>query len=291
MNIGIIGLGLIGGSLGRALNKLTDHKVYGRDIAEETVLKADLLSAISDPLTEELYRELDVIVYALNPRDFESELKKDIKAGKFKDGAVIMDICGVKRRPYNIMKQLASEYPKLQFIATHPMAGKEYSGISHSAPTLFERASVLLVPVNAELETLVKIKQLFLSVGFEYVKMTTAAEHDKIITFTSQLPHIISSAYINSPLAELHDGYSAGSFRDMSRVARMNSRMWAELFCENRDNLTETLNIFIKNVQSIREAIVSNDETSLRDLLEQGNKKKEETEKIVEKRRAQGNKS
>ncbi len=277
MNIGIIGLGLIGGSFGRAIIKNTEHKVYGTDILPDALVKAELLNAISAPLTEEDFGGLDLVIFALTPSQFISQAENI--APKLKKGALIIDIGGIKKEPADKMRSLSAEFPDLQFIATHPMAGKEYSGITHSSAAMFERASILLVNINAEIETLAVFKKLCVDIGFDFIKITNENEHDEIIAYTSQLCHIISSAYINNPLSDVHDGFSAGSFKDMSRVSRMNSSMWAELFLKNRTNVLKSLDVFIENVQNIKAAIEGSDAETLRNILEEGNRKKETVDK------------
>lgn len=277
MNIGIIGLGLIGGSLARAISKKTLHTVWGYDINEETMLKAELLNAVSDKLSDDKYKELDLLIIALTPRAFSTVL--DEVSPKLKDGTVVIDIAGNKRVVVDAMRKKSAEYPRLRFIASHPMAGREFWGINHSTPTLFEKASVLMIPVCCDIRNMVTVKSLFLDVGFASVVMTNEIVHDRMIAYTSQLAHVISSSYVKSPAAENHDGFSAGSFRDLTRVARLNSAMWSELMLDNSDNLIKELDIFIKNISDYRDALACRDEEKLKALLEDGNAKKEIIEK------------
>ncbi|MDR0696658.1 MAG: prephenate dehydrogenase [Christensenellaceae bacterium] len=268
MNIGIIGLGLIGGSIGRALIKKTDHVVYGYDTSSDTMLKASFLPAINHPLTDSDYICLDVLIIALNPDAFVSVAKNIIP--KLKNDAIVIDIAGNKSKVLNEMRKLALDYPLINFIGTHPMAGREYSGINHSTPYLFEKASILLIPLSQEISKISLLKMLLLSIGFSDVIITTDKIHDKIIAYTSQLAHIISSSYIKSPTAIIHDGYSAGSFKDISRVARLNADMWAELMTDNSDNLLFELDHFIASLNEYRQALTSNKRDQLRDLLQTG---------------------
>ncbi len=277
MNVGIVGLGLIGGSLGKALLKYTDHKVFGLDISDDATLKAELVGAISGKLGDANFGDMDMVVFALAPRAAREEMEK--ACGKLKDGALVADIAGNKRSMTEKMRLLSEKYPRLEFISTHPMAGKEYSGISHASAVMFERASALFVPVKAELDTIAALKKLFFDIGFDFVKITTAEEHDEIIAYTSQLAHIISSCYVNTPTAERHDGFSAGSFRDLSRVARMNPKMWEELLSENSDNVTAELDSFIQRLLEFSAALKSGDNEKLLSLFKQGNAKKELVDK------------
>ena len=272
MNIGIIGLGLMGASFGRALIKYTNNVVYGYDIDETSMLKANLLGAINIPLTKENAKELDVLVIAVFPKLFKSVAKEYLPY--LKDGATLMDFCGVKKSILKSMKEFAVEYEKLNFIGAHPMAGKEFSGINHSTPLLFNKASMLLTPIKTDIFNESEIKNLFLSVGFGEVIITDGETHDKNIAFTSQMCHIVSNAFIKSPTAEKHFGYSAGSYKDLTRVARMNPEMWTDLVMQNKENVLYELEIFIENVEKYKNAIANNDEETLKQLFKEGNDKK-----------------
>ncbi len=277
MNIGIIGLGLIGGSLGRVFIKNTDNIVYGTDISKENLLKAKMLGAFHLELNDNNYSDIDMLFIALCPKAF-CDVLSEI-APKLHKGAIIVDIAGNKNKVVNSMKKISSKYPELKFIATHPMAGREYSGIKHSMPTLFENSSILIVPVIADIQDVVNFKALMLKLGFSKVIMTDAENHDRIIAYTSQLAHILSSSYVKSPLAEEHYGFSAGSFRDLTRVAKLNVPMWSELFMDNRENLLSEIDTLIDNLNEYREALGKKDIDKLMSLLEQGNERKEMIEK------------
>lgn len=276
MNIGVIGLGLIGGSLARALKK-AGNTVYGLDISKETMLKAELLNAYTYRLDEDKYKELDLLFIAVYPRSFEIVLNDALP--RLKSGAIVLDIAGTKRSIVEAMKKASKSYPDIKFIATHPMAGKEFWGINHSSALLFEKASLLMSPVKADISDLVEVKKLFTDIGFASVVMTTAAMHDEMIAYTSQLAHLISSSYVKSPSAINHDGYSAGSFKDLTRVAKLNSKMWSELIFDNKDNVIKELDIFIDNITKYRNALLENDEQKLKVLLEEGSVQKEIIEK------------
>ena len=152
------------------------------------------------------------------------------------------------------------------------MAGREFSGITHSKATLFEKASILFVPLDTPAAVVTKVKKVFLQAGAERIVVTTAEEHDKMIAYTSQLAHVVSSAYVNNKSALKHHGFTAGSFHDMTRVAKLNSEMWSELMVENSDYLTKELDVLIKNLKDFRGAISGKDKESLKELLEKGNK-------------------
>lgn len=277
MLIAIYGLGLIGGSLGRAITKNTAHEVIGYDINPDSVLKAKLLGAISEEISDENIKNADLVIFALNFGDFINCVRGIVK--QLKSGAVVMDCCGIKREVNREMQALIKDYPLLTFIGAHPMAGREFSGISHSTVNLFEKASMILCPENASIQTLCAIKSLFIKIGFEEVVITSPKRHDEIIAYTSELAHVISSSYIKSPTAGSFLGFSAGSFRDMTRVAKLNSTMWTELMLNNRDNLICEIEELKRNLTDFENALKSEDEANLFNLLSEGNQKKEQYEK------------
>lgn len=272
MNIGIVGLGLMGGSFCRTLKRSGEHVVYGIDASARVMAKAELMKAIDFVLTIENAKELDMIVFAVYPDAFKKVAEEFLP--HLKDGAVVTDFCGIKRGIVRKMKGFSKDYPSLVFVGGHPMAGREFSGIEHSTAGLFERASMILVPVNADIFALDSVKKFFLSLGFSRVEITTADNHDETIAYTSQLCHVISNAYVKNEQAEKHAGYSAGSFRDLSRVARLNPEMWAGLMTENADKLKPELDEFIANLQKYSEALGKGDGEGLKKLLSEGNERK-----------------
>lgn len=268
MNIAVIGLGLIGGSLGRAIVKKTEHKVFGRDIDPDTVQKAGLLQAFNEELDDQNIGDIDFVIIALRPAATAKVMEE--LAPKLKSGAVMIDCCGTKRKITGVMKDLKNAYPELYFIGGHPMAGREYSGISHSTAGLFDKASMIVTPVAAPLEVLCRVKALFAEIGFEGTLITTATKHDQMIAYTSQLAHIISSAYVKSPEHIDHAGFSAGSFKDLTRVAKLNPEMWTELFLENKDNLIQQIDILLTNLTAYRNALAASEQLKLEALLAEG---------------------
>lgn len=275
MVTGIIGMGLMGGSFGRTLMRL-GLPVYGSDISENALIKAEAAGAMAERLTKENAGELDLLVTAVNPSDFPAAAEEFMP--HLKSGAAVIDFSGTKRGVIRAMRDMAERYPELCFIGGHPMAGREFSGIEHSVSHLFDRASMIFVPVKADIFELDRFKKFFLSLGFGEVVITTAENHDRMIAFTSQMCHAVSNAYILSPTAKEHFGYSAGSYKDMTRVARLNSRMWSELMVENGDYLSRELGIFIDNLKKYKAAIDRGDKEELRGLLEKGNRIKIETD-------------
>ena len=283
MKIGIIGLGLIGGSIGRALIAKTNHTVYGYDIDPVTMEKAILLRAMQDELTEDKIKECDIVVLALNPQQAIEYMPKVCKLSK--PGTIITDICGNKRDVIKKMEELKKQYEDIEFIGVHPMAGREFSGIEHSMATLFEHSFAIVIPVHATITAIETIKNLYKDIGCEGITYSTAEKHDNIIAYTSQLAHIVSIAYVKNENALNHAGYSAGSFRDMTRVARMNPEMWAQLFIENKDNLIGEIDILQKNIEELKQAIIKQDKDELKGLLQEGVDLKAKSEDALKERR------
>ncbi|MCR4616346.1 MAG: prephenate dehydrogenase [Clostridiales bacterium] len=268
MNIGIIGLGLIGGSMARAIKHNTPHKVYGRDINTSVVLKAKLLDAIDGELTEDNLGDCDLVIVALYPKDTVDFIisHKD----KFKEGAIVIDCCGVKASVCKPLFEMVNDC-KFTFIGVHPMAGMEFSGFDHSTTAMFENASAIVTPgPDVDIEKVRILKELFDQIGFNHMQVSDYEEHDKVIACTSQLAHIVSSAYVKSPTASMYKGFSAGSFKDMTRVAWLNEKMWTELFFENRENLINEIDGLVDRLIEYSEALKNNDEDKLYNLLSEG---------------------
>lgn len=276
MKIGIVGLGLIGASMAKALSG-AGHTVLGDDIDADVLKRAVLTEAISARLDDINAKTLDMLLISVYPDDTVKYLS--VYAPLLKDGAVLADLCGIKREIVAEMKRLKAQYPAIEFIGLHPMAGKEYSGFKYSSPLLFENASLLAVPVDMPLEVLAKVKQTMLGVGFKGMVITTAEEHDKIISYTSQLAHIVSSSYVQNEMAKSIYGFTAGSFRDMTRVARLNPVMWTQLLMQNRDMLSLELSDLIQNLTEFKDALDGCDDKKLCEKLEKGNRIKCEIEK------------
>ena len=273
MVFGIVGLGLIGGSLARSIKFHSKHTVYGCDLKETAILQAKMVGAIDGELTDENLPDCDVVLVALYPKDAVNWTLNHLDA--FKPGSLVIDCCGVKRF---VCSRLYPAFAGKQaiFIGGHPMAGRERSGFTYAQDDLFENASMILAPApGTDIETIRRAKEIFLSIGFAKVRFTTPQEHDEMIAFTSQLAHVVSSAYVKTPLAPKHKGFSAGSFRDMTRVARLNEDMWTELFLENDDLLLTQVEALIKNMQEYYDALKNRDEERLRFLLREGREIKE----------------
>ena len=277
--IGVIGLGLIGGSMAKALNQLDDIIVYGRDLDTEVVKRAKLLNAIEGELTDEILSQADIVFLCLYPQST-IDTASDV-APLLKKDSVLIDCCGVKGRICKELEALSKEFD-FSFIGGHPMAGIEHSGFNYSKKALFSGASMILVPPRGTDIALVhKLKKLFLSVGFNNVEITTPEKHDEIIAFTSQLAHVVSGAYIKSPSAELHKGFSAGSYKDMTRVAKLKEDMWTELFLENKEYLIREIDCLQENLSKYRKALEKEKSEELKNLLREGRLQKEKIDKEI----------
>ena len=271
MEIGIVGLGLIGGSLAKAISQNTDNIVYGTDLSDQVVKKAVLINAIEQPLTDELLPQCDIVIVALYPQATIDYVKSH--ADLFAPDSIVIDCGGVKGIVCDALIPLAEEHGFL-FVGGHPMAGLEHSGFTYAKKTLFNNASMVFTPTRGPIESMSRLKDLFTAIGFTNIQIATPEEHDKKIAFTSQLAHVVSNAYIKSPTAMDHMGFSAGSYKDLTRVAKLNEHMWTELFLENPENLTNEIDMLIDNLKKYSDAIKAKDSETLCDLLRDGREKK-----------------
>ncbi|MDD3169802.1 MAG: prephenate dehydrogenase [Eubacteriales bacterium] len=272
MKIGIVGLGLIGGSIAKAIKQNTEHEVFGTDLQEPVILKAKLLEAIDGKLEEDMISACEYIILALYP-GAAVDFVKTRRSG-FKKGAVLVDCCGVKEAVCSEIYPIAAEFG-FSYVGGHPMAGIEFSGFEHSQKTLFKHASMILTPqTDMSIQEMERLKKFWVALGFSHVQLSTPEEHDRIIAFTSQLAHVVSSAYIKSPTSLNHKGFSAGSYKDLSRVAKLNETMWTELFLLNRENLVTEIDGMIERLQQYRDAIKGGKEKDLWDLLHEGTERK-----------------
>ena len=269
MDVGIIGLGLIGGSLAKSIKTNTEHRVYGYDIQESVVKRAQLVEAIDGLLDDEKLAQCKIVLIALYPEQIEACLKE--YADKFPEGSVVVDCGGIKRDICRLGQSLAANHG-WTFCGGHPMAGIEKSGFSAARQSLFSKATMILVthPDVKDLAWLTMLKRFFLSLGFGRIKIATPEEHDRIIAYTSQLAHVLSSAYVKSPSALVHTGFSAGSFKDMTRVATLVPDMWSQLFLQNREPLLRELNGLIERLTQYRDAIEQENKEGLEMLLAEG---------------------
>ena len=275
MKVGILGLGLIGGSLARAYSD-AGHQVFVRELDENMLAFAQLAGAAAGELSDERIPQCELILLAIYPEGSAQWMEE--KAHLIHPLSLVIDCCGVKREITERCFPLAEQYG-FTFVGGHPMAGTQFSGFKYSRADLFRGQPMVLVPPRFDdVELLQRTKDALAPCGFGHFSVTTAADHDRMIAFTSQMPHILSNAFIKSPTALEHKGFSAGSYRDMTRVAWLNAPMWAELFLENRDYIAEELNIYIDALTQYRDAIEVRDRDKLVRLLEEGKKRKEEVD-------------
>ncbi len=275
MKVGILGLGLIGGSLARAY-ALEGHTVYAIQRNDTMLSFAMLAGAVHGKLNEETIPQCDLILLAIYPEGSASWLEKN--AHLINKTALVMDCCGVKKTICQQCFPLAEQYG-FTFVGGHPMAGSQFSGFKYSRAGLFKGQPMVLVPpVFDNIQLLDRIKQALKPCQFGFFSVTTAEDHDRMIAFTSQMPHILSNAFIKSPTALNHKGFSAGSYRDLTRVAWLNPQMWAELFLENKENVLFELDYYIDSLEAYRSAIAAEDMGSLIALLEEGKRRKEEVD-------------
>ena len=275
MIVGILGLGLIGGSLARAY-ALEGHTVYAADKDESMLSFAILAGAVHDRLDPDTIALCDLILLAIYPDGSASWLEEN---ARFISGsALVLDCCGTKKEICSRCFPLAKQHG-FTFVGGHPMAGSQFSGFKYSRANLFEGAPMVLVPpVFDNMALLDRIRQALEPCHFGSFSVTTAEDHDKKIAFTSQLAHIVSNAYVKSPTALEHKGFSAGSYKDLTRVAWLNPQMWSELFLENRDNVLFELDHLIQNLTAYRDAVAQHDMSQLQSLLEEGKRRKEEVD-------------
>ena len=272
MNIAIIGLGIIGGSFCKALKKHTKHHVIGINRTPGVAREALAQGAVDEIGDAQSLGKADVFFLCMYPQACVDYIREN--GSKIKKGAIVTDSSGIKSAICPQLKELSQKHGFV-FVGSHPMAGKEKNGFEASEAQLYEGASFIITPCGADDRHVEALAELARSIGFGQIKLSTPEEHDRMIAFTSQLPHVLACAYVMSPSCPNHKGFSAGSYRDVSRVANINSRLWSELFLENREPLTEELDIFAENIRKIADAVKQNDRQKLENLLEQGHKVKE----------------
>lgn len=275
MTVGILGLGLIGGSMARAYAK-AGHRVLAADTNPDILSFAQLAGAVDGILDADTIPSCDLILLAIYPEGSAAWLEKN--AHLVAADALVMDLCGIKQEICSRCFPLAKRYG-FTFIGGHPMAGSHYSGFKYSRSNLFQGAPMVLVPPRFDdMQLLDQAKEALVPCGFGRFSVCTAEEHDRLIAFTSQMPHVLSNAYIKSPTALHHKGFSAGSYKDLTRVAWLNAAMWAELCMENRENMLFELDTYIQSLQAYQKALQEQDMDTLTALLEEGRKRKEEVD-------------
>ena len=273
MNILICGLGLIGASLAKTLKKNTNHTVLGWNRTEsvtEKALRDGVIDRTGD--IDSLMSEADITFVNFYPEAIVPFILEH--KNSFKKDSVVTDSCGIKTK---ICRAMEKEKLDFYFIGAHPMAGREVGGYDNSLDTLYDSASFIVTPVDGtprnKIDALVGLAQ---GMGFARTVVTTPEHHDEMIAFTSQIAHVLACSYVLSPLAPSHAGYSAGSYRDVSRVARINADMWADLFIDNKEALVREIDDLVSNLMQFKYNIVNEDAPALKDLMNRANKIKEE---------------
>ncbi len=274
--VGIVGLGLIGGSFLKAYRESGQWKVYGFD-KSRTVTDLALLSDEMDAeLTPERMAECDLLLVALYPKAAIQYLEEH--ARYIAHETIVIDCCGTKKQVCERGFAIAKEYG-FTFVGGHPMAGRHYSGFKYSTSDLFDGTSMILVPESYDdIRLLDTIKTLLAPAHFAHLTVTTSEKHDEMIAFTSQMAHLVSNAYIKSPTAKKHKGFSAGSYRDLTRVAWLAEDMWTELFLENKEHLLKELRYLMASLAEYEDALLREDADDLRQLLLDGKRRKEEVD-------------
>lgn len=272
MNILVAGLGLIGASIAKALKKYTSHYVMGWNRTESVSLKALEDGAVDEiGSLDDLIPKADITIINFYPDAIVPFILEN--RDKFKAGSIVTDSCGIKTK---ICRELEKEDFNFTYIGAHPMAGREVSGYDNSLADLFTNASFICTPTNApkaKIDTLVEVAK---EMGFARTVVTTPEHHDEMIAFTSQIAHVLACSYVLSPLAPQHTGFSAGSYRDVSRVARINGEMWSKLFIDNKQPLINEIDDLVDNLLKFRTAIKEEDRSELESLMSQANRIKEE---------------
>lgn len=276
---GIVGLGLIGGSFARGYAQ-AGVRVLAWD-PDEDVMVAASMGTVSGELNDETLGECDIIVLACYPEaciewlEAHAQALADVTDTEAIMGPVVIDTVGIKgivcERAFNLARENG-----FYFVGAHPMAGTQFSGYAHSRADLFEGAPLVLVPPavddSLKLELLSQVREMVRPLGFGKFSVTSAEEHDHVIAFTSQLAHVVSNAYVKSPTAQEHHGFSAGSYRDLTRVAHLNASMWAELMTDNAQYLSQELTYLIDSLAAYRDALEKKDEGQLEELLAEGDR-------------------
>lgn len=279
MTVGIVGLGLIGGSFAKAYSEHDDHKVLACDIDTKALQQAYDMKIIDGELTEQTLPECDLVLVAIYPKAAIAYTEKH--APLFRKDTIVIDCCGIKQEVCQACFPLARKYG-FTFIGGHPMAGRHFSGLEYSTKTMYNGASMVLVPENPEdTDTLERAKRLLSPIAFGTITVCDADKHDAMIAFTSQMAHVVSNAYVKSPTAREHEGFSAGSYKDLTRVAWLNETMWTELFLENKDHLIHELEFFSSSIQEYITALKAEDSDTLKKLLADGKKCKEEIDGLT----------
>lgn len=272
MIITVVGLGVIGGSFVKALKGL-GHQVYGIDIDQKTLKSAKdggyIIEGYQDG--KEIISKSDLTIICLYP----SLVLEFLKNNQFKKGSIITDAIGIKS--YFLQEAINIIDKDVEFVSGHPMAGREKKGFEYASKEVFKNANYILIehPVNKK-ESITFMEGFVAKLGFKSVKIMSPEAHDEIISFTSQLPHALAVALINSDNEKYNTGkYIGDSYRDLTRIANINESLWSELFLKNRDNLLNSIDSFEIQLDLIKQALLDEDESLLKQLFIKSSKRRE----------------
>lgn len=275
MKIAVVGLGLIGGSIAKTIKKNTTHSCYGIDTNKATVALALSQEAIDGEITPSDLSDMDVVIVSLYAGGIVDFVLSNLD--NFKKGAIVTDTCGVKTEIVSKLERPLME-KGVHFVGCHPMAGREFSGFEYALDNLFDNASCILTPTeNTDKSALELIRELAAQMRFRRIVESSPEKHDKVIAFTSQLAHVVSASYVKSPSLFEQDGFSAGSFKDMTRVAYLNENMWTELFLLNKEALVPEIESIISALSDYRNCLINDDSEGLKELLRNSRELKEES--------------
>ena len=272
MVITVIGLGLIGGSLCKAIKNRTENVCYGVNRSRGALDAALADGAIDEAFSTEQIPASDLYIICLHPQATIDFIRQH--ASDFRPDSLVIDVCGVKTAVVQAAVEALTPY-HVRFLGCHPMAGREFSGYAYATDNLYQNASMVLTPVDStDQQDVEQIKALAMILGFGRVVVTSPQEHDRIIAFTSQMAHVVANAYVKTPMLEKHGGFTGGSFQDMTRVARLNADMWTELFFLNREPLLEEIENIIRHLEEYRDALAQGDTQKMHELLQDGSDRK-----------------
>ena len=271
--VGVVGLGLIGSSFAKAFHE-AGCKVYAYDADSSVLLMGKIAGFVKDELTPDRLADCDLVLICIYPQGTIDYVKAN--ADKFRKGGLVMDTGGIKRPVCEACFKIAKK-SGFVFVGTHPMAGNKYSGMKHSRGSLFKGAPLVIVPPSFDdMKLIDRVKAAMAPAEFGSFMLSHADKHDQMIAFTSQMAHVVSNAYVKSPTANEHHGFSAGSYKDLTRVAWLNSQMWSELFLENKDNLMNEIDSLISELKKYKDAMQKDDREGLQKLLQEGSDRKAE---------------
>jgi len=276
LNITIVGLGLIGGSYALALRELNPKKLYAVDIDEDTIKLGEERGIIDKGfLSPEIpLKESDLVIVCIYPKSIKKFIKDNMD--NFKSGAVITDTVGIKKDFAQDINSILRE--DIDFIFGHPMAGREFTGLGYASKEIFKGANYIITPTERNKEKNIRlIENIAKDMGFKHVEKISVEKHDEVIGFVSQLPHVIAVSLVNSDNLEIDTGkFTGDSYMDLTRIARINTKLWTELFIGNRKNLINHIERFEKNIADIKHALINEDTEALGNILNRASKKREE---------------